>query len=575
MKTTCIKLPPELVTKVKNLDFSKLNSTDKRLKALGEVMGEARAKTTNNLYENSLLVKNRKNIFDKFVDDINGLSIEKKAKVKEQIAKRLADRQIKIEDDELLGIVQDALNRKYDLDIPEEKVQEIFKLKKEISKLKAEAQGFVDGSEKKLAWGKKEGELADLIADLKNPPEKNILSAIKTGLKESGERIKAKEDIYGKTGQALEEVMSNAFNLPLKGIKAAWDASYILRQGFKVLTADPKLWAKNVKGSTKSWTSIFDEKLMKDIYDGFRADIVTRDLYQEAIDSGLGVGVIEDFFPTNIAEKIPGIGRMFKASDDSFTMFSQGSRMDLFEKYVKAYTETNGAKPDKELMKGMARYVNQLTGRGNLGKLEANSKLLNQIFFSARYQAANLVNFFDPLIAKTPEVRAIARKNFVRNWGTILATAGTLSAVTDVGWNPKETTFGKARIPGTKKWVDITGGQGSYISAALRSLGTRDTKYGEDNGYEVFLNFLSGKLAPVPGAIRDYMAQRDFSGNKPTPVSVLRSMFVPINADNVIKNVQEQEEATTLGLQFLFDTLGAGVGQPKSRREGSYDFIKN
>jgi hypothetical protein len=286
----------------------------------------------------------------------------------------------------------------------------------------------------------------------------------------------------------------------------------------------------------------------------------------------LAIGVIEDFFPTNIAEKIPYLGRLFKASDDSFTMFSQGTRMDLFEKYINKYVEKNGTKPPKEVMDSMARYVNALTGRGNLDKLEPASSWLNQMFFSARYQVANLKTFTDPLLSKTPEVQRIAAQNLARHTAALFGTMLTLSAITDVGFDPREKTFGKARIPGTKKWVDVTGGLASYISTLTRmSPGVvGKVKYGEQDGWDIFTDFVSGKLAPVPGAIRDYYAQRDYSGKKPVPLSVLRSMFVPITADNVWRNIQEGDGGLEVGLSALFDAIGAGVSQPKSKAEGSY-----
>ena len=445
----------------------------------------------------------------------------------------------------------------------------MFRIQKDIESLKSKAFGTPDGSEAKLAWGKKVVEYSDIVDSIKNKSDRNILQIAKDSFEGSKTRIKEAEGVLGKTGQTIKEIVEQTLGLPAKGIKAAWDASYIFRQGLKVLTADPKIWGQQSGKSLGAWKKVYSKELMKELSDAFKADMVTRDLYQDALKSKLAIGVVEDFFPTNIAEKIPGLGNLFKASDDSFTMFSQGTRMDLFEKYVKQYIKANdGKKPSKEIMDSMANYVNGLTGRGNLGKAEAASSWLNQLFFSARYQVANLKTFTDPLLSKTPETRKIAGKNLATHAGVLFGTMTALSALTDVGFDPRDKTFGKAKIPGTKKWVDVTGGLASYISTLGQMYDnvTGKPKYGEDTAMDILIDFGKGKLAPIPGAARDYLEQRNYDGDKPTVTSVLRSLFVPINADNAIKSYEKNEEEDVMALQAILETLGFGVSQPKKKK---------
>ena len=110
-KITSICINPQFIEKIKKLDLINMSSV-KRVKAFDDVMGSG-GKDVNLLYEKSLLLKNKKGAFDKFVDNISGVSEAKKIKIKEQIAKRLEEKKGIIKDDELLGIVQDTLNRKY------------------------------------------------------------------------------------------------------------------------------------------------------------------------------------------------------------------------------------------------------------------------------------------------------------------------------------------------------------------------------------------------------------------------------------------------------------------------------
>lgn len=566
-KDICID--PQFIEKIKSLNLASMKTID-RIKVFDDILGEGMGRDINLLYEKSTLLKNKQ--LNKFIDDISGISAIKKAKIKERMAENLAEKQGKIKDEELFGIVKETLDRKYDLEIPDAEVEKMFNLRNEIDKLQLKAKGTPDGSEAKLALGEKIVELSDTIGELKNSTKGNIIQQIGKTLKESQSKIKSQKGVLGKGGQITKEVVENILGLPAKGIKAAWDASFIFRQGLKVLTADPKIWGNRTSGALKSWTKLLNKDAMESMVKAFKADIVTRDLYQDAIKSKLAIGVIEDFFPTNIAEKIPLIGNFFKASDDSFTMFSQGARMDLFEKYVKEYANATGSKPSKEIMDSMAGYVNALTGRGGLAKAEAASGWLNQLLFSARYQVANLKTFSDPLLAKQPEVRAIAAKNLAKHASIIFGTMTALSAITDVGFDPRETTFGKVRIPNSDKWVDITGGLAQYISTLVRMSPAvvGKVKYGGKDGFDIFTDFISGKLAPVPGAIRDYYSQRDYSGKKPTVGTTLNSLFMPITLDNIKDNYNNGEETTTQGLAALFDIIGAGVSQPKSKMEGSY-----
>lgn len=568
-----ICIDPKLVDKIKSLDLPNMG-TIQRIKVISDILGDETGRNINNIYEKTLLLKNRDKAFKRFIDDISGVSVQKKEVLKKNIAERLARKQGIIEDKELLSIVKETLDRKYDLNIPDEIVQRLLNVKKEADKLAIPAKGTVDGSPEKLKWGEKVVEYSDMIGELKDSMSGDLLTALKKEGLDAISRIKESKGALGKTGQTINETMSAILGIPAKGIKAAWDASYLFRQGLKLLTADPKIWARQGKQSLGAWTNVFNKDLMDDMVRAWKADIVTRDLYQDAIKSKLAIGVVEDFFPTNIAEKIPGIGNLFKASDKSFTMFSQGARMDLFEKYVKQLTEdAGGVKPSKEVMDNLANYVNGLTGRGGLGKAEAVSNLLNHIFFSARYQVANIKTFSDALFSPTPEISKLAAKNLAKHIVVIAGLMTTLSAITDVGFDPGETTFGKARIPGTKKWVDVTGGLASYISLISRmynKVSGGKPAYGETSAWGMFGDFLSGKLAPVPGVGRDLLEQKTFEGKHPDFSSVMRGLFVPITADNVWKSVEKQEEESILALQAIFEIVGFGVSQPKAKSEGSY-----
>jgi len=563
--STCI--PPELVEQVKNLNLTKLSS-EERTKALSEVLGDETGKNISVLFEKTLLLKNQKKAFNKFIDDIDGVSIEKKAKMRENFEKRVAEKNGIIKDNELLAIVKDTLDRKYELDVPDEKVKKMFEIRNEIDELKAKATGTPDGSVEKLEWGKKVVELSNTVGDLKQ-----VSQSIGGELKLAGQRISGKakdKEWFGMVGQVINEIGNVVLSPAIKSVKASLDNSVLFRQGLKVLSADPATFTKQAGNTWSMWSKVLSKDAMEEMATAFKADLVTRDLYQSAIKAKLAIGVVEDFFPTSVVQKIPGLGNLFKASDEAFTMFSQGSRMDLFEKYVKLFENANGgAKPDADMMKQFARIANSTTGRGGLGGAEAIAGTLNKVLFSARYQVANL-NTFRHAFTMTGEAGKIARAQAAKHLALIGGIMTTLSAFTDVGWNPKESTFGKVRIPGTKKWVDVTGNIASYFSLIGRTWNKIENPGYKDTGMNVLVDFMKGKLAPVPGIGRDILEQRDYSGNKPTAESVARSLFVPITLDNPWKDTEKNEEAGIIALSSFIEFLGGSVTQPKSKGEGSY-----
>lgn len=556
-----ICIPKEIVDNIKQIKDLSNMSSEQRRKAFSNAVGsESAGQDINLLYEKTLTLKNQTKAFDRFVDDISGVSVEKKTKIKQAISDRLAQKQETINDKELLDIVKETVDRKYELDINEADLRDVFNKKKRAAELEKFIEGTPDGSPQRLEYGRAVVDLSDKIAELKNPTV-DFMGGVKKSLLASKQRITDADGILGKVGTGTKEFFDQILSLPYKGIKASWDASYLLRQGLKLLTADPKIYKTQAGKSLSVWKALFNSKQMDEMVRAFKADIVSRQMYKEAIDNGLAIGVVEDFFPTNTAEKIPGIGNAFKASDQSFTMFSQGARMDLYEKYIKAL----GDKATPEVKKSLARYVNSLTGRGNLDKFEAVSGTLNQIFFSARYQIANLKTFTDPLFAKTAATRNIAAKNLATHAATIFTAMQIANQFSDVGFDPKSKRFGKMRVPGTSKWVDITGGLGSYLSVLGQTVDKLQTepKYGQDTAFDVLTDFAKGKLAPAPGALRDFLEQRDYSGQTPTPISVLRSLFVPINADNFAKNLERNEDLNIAALQVILETIGLGISSPK------------
>jgi len=563
-------VPPELIGKVRDI-FSKRISSEERLVLLKEEVGDNAAKELNMRFERTFLALNTDKAMKSFLKKLK-LTPEELADISAKTAKRLAEKNQIIDESELISIAKDALDHKYGLVIPEEKMNEIFKIKRAIRDLTDPAKGTPDGSPEKLALGMKIRALTNTINDIKEPKTTfaqdlynqpvEVLKDVSKSYKEAGGGVSG---LFSGTGSAISGTLKAVFNPSIKSVKAALDASWLFRQGLKVLSANPKTWWKQVKVTKDVWFKVFSKDDMTKMSEAFNADMVTRDMYPDMVEAKLAIGLVEDFFPTHAVRKLPGLGNLFQASDEAFTMASQGARMDLFETYVKEAIRANGS-VTKEEMKGIARVVNSVTGRGGLGVLEPAAGGLNTILFSARYQFANLntvVHAFSKSLGKPAQ--QIAQKNVARHLLMVSGIMGTLSMTTDVGFDPSKSTFGKARIPGTKKWVDVTGGLASYVALIGKSVEKIHNPKYKDTVNDLLFDFFKGKLAPAPGVVRDYFEGRDYSGKKPTVESALRSYFVPITLEGIAKDVEKKREADLVALSAFLEFVGFGVTEPKPK----------
>lgn len=569
MANICI--PPELIEKVKKIVSSPSSiSRDKQLTDLFGGNSDI-AKQLNKRYEETLLLKNQKTAIDKFFDTFSEVGQKEKAELKARIAERLANRSEKIQKDELLAIAQDIWDKKYKLDIPLKDIETINKLKNEADALKGAIANTAEGSPERLAYGRKVVEISDIIDGLKNPLNKlGIKDTIKGLVKETGQRFSKDAGIVNNVIEGAKVASELATSGVYKSVQASMDMSYALRQGFKILTKDPKVWAKNMTEAFKPFKNLTSKEAQQAVANEFKARMVSHPLYDEAIKSKLAIGVIEDFFPTSLAEKLPVIGNIFKASDEAFSIFSQGSRMGLFEDMVKT-AQANGSKMTPELYKDLATVANSITGRGSLGKLESVGGALNKLFYSARFISSQVDTFTMPFNkALAPEARAEALKSSLRNLSAIAGLMATASLFTDVEWNPQSSKFGKMKLPGSKDtWIDITGGLGSYMTLAGR-IATQKSKsstsgkitelnsgkFGSRSTFDVLTDWFTNKLAPAPSTAVQYLKGKDFSGQKPTIGSSALNLVTPISAANTYDTLTNNDTATAL-LATMFDVLGA------------------
>ncbi len=462
----------------------------------------------------------------------------------------------------LLGELEDLMNGKEPAKESAAKRRsiKIEELRKKIKSLRDE-QGLTDPAKLQAIKTRLKKQLEAQEEKLKSgnfdpEPKKKPVQLDEEGQKLQDELIKKKIEIEVARLKRKYEVETNfekgkriaieIANVP-RTVMSSMDLSAPFRQGLVSLVAHP---VTGVKAMAKMLQAAKSQK----VFDRWFFDLQNSREYEVMKESGLAItdphdpklAAKEEAFMNNLAQKIPFIGRAVKygnegksigglisGSERAYVLFLNKMRADVFNKGLEAFeAEGKTFRNSPELYKALADHVNNITGRGSLGKAEIVSPYLNTAFFSPRLMMSRiklLTNFinYPGFYKKVPkEVRKMYFRDmakFVAFGATMLGLAKVAGA--DVETDPRSTDAFKIKTGDTR--YDILGGFQQYIrfisqfvSGQKKSAKSGEIKeldgegsFGEDRG-DITGRFLRGKLAPVPALILDAASGRDLMGNK-------------------------------------------------------------
>jgi len=600
-------LPKELAEKIKK-SIKSGELSPKKLMDMGsaerrgflqKIVGDD-AKEINLLFEKKMLLKNQeKGLYD-WAREITGLSKAEKEAFSQKIKETYAEKKRRIyepmaEERFLDEMVSDAYSKKFKTDISLEEAHKIT----ELSSKAAESKELVNEDK---TWGN--GSEADrLNYGVKWGNDKVALDNYVNGLKLEATTSKwlnpLKPKVGGRIGAVIQD-LKNSFNFIAdnsRAILASLDNSFWFRQGIKTATNPKytKTWfkhftnsfidiGKTIKG--EGWTKgkSFKENLKAmwgssirkgdAIQDAIKAEIYSRKNFLNGrYEKGkkLDVGIAEEEFPTSLPEKIPILGRLFKASEVAYTSGAMRMRVDLADQVYKLADKAGVDMDSKFEIGSINELVNSLTGRGRIGRIgETGQAFVNKTFFSLKFFKSN----WDFLTLHTgsdlsPFARKLAAKNLAN---TAIAMGLTLGIVDTffpnaVEWNPRSSDFGKIKIGDTR--FDITGGFGGLLILTAR-LATGEKKsttsgviqalggdYGQTSKKDTLIQFTENKLSPVMSAIKNLMEEKDWDGNEITLLGELQRMSTPIPIANFLE-VKDNEEAANVLLTVIADGIGIG-----------------
>jgi hypothetical protein len=405
-------------------------------------------------------------------------------------------------------------------------------------------------------------------------------------------------------GQKVGEKLLKVANIP-RTLMASMDFSAPLRQAVIATIGNPTL-------AFKGFGSMFKAAFNKGYMDEWFFDLENDPNYEIMKEAGLSIAdpnspflrAREEAFMSGYVEKVEGfIGeKLFgnknfgfvQGSERAYVMYLNKMRVDLFNKYAAAL-EQKGKTYDNspDTYKAIAKYVNNVTGRGNMGKAEEIAKFSNALFFSPRLIASRLSLMNPYYIYKMP---SDVRKIYVKDMASFIATGLTVIGMIylagggdeeDDIWvetDPRSSDFMKIR-QGEKRW-DIWGGFQQYVRTMVQYFSgekkspttdeitelKEDAPYGETRG-KLLTRFVRNKLAPIPSSIWDLTSGRNSVGEKVTFKDEIISSVTPLLWQQVyeVAKAEGAVAAITIGVPSVF---GVGTERYGERAIEAPDKIK-
>ncbi len=421
--------------------------------------------------------------------------------------------------------------------------------------------GIEDPSKRKII----DPELAD---KLKN--QAGIIQETPYGYQKVKEINKLMEMISKKKGKSIKDWTTDLINVPRTLMSSMLDFSFGFRQGLFLLPSFPQEWSG-------AFSKQFGAFANEENYDALMDSIMKHPDYALAENSGIAFTDIrgdfgkleEQYMGSNLAEKIPVVGGIVRATNRAYVAMGNKMRMDIFSKMVKDM-ENIGLDPrsNKRLLQEVATFVNAGTGRGGLGGiLKQSAPLLNGVFYSPRLMSSRLT-LLNPqyYITRQPGLRKQALKSlfsFFGLWATVLGLAKMMGA--EIGIDPRSADLGKIKIGNTRidfgggfaQWIRMAGQlvTGEYVSSTTGRKLTLGEGYKPLTRYDILIRQLESKEAPVVSFITDLLRQQDYAGKKVDIPKEIMSRFTPMIMQDIYDLVQEDPELLPLGILPVF-----GVG---------------
>lgn len=563
-------------------------TSEQRRSTFEKYVDAENATQINSLFESKLLLKNQVTGFKNWAKRVVGMKPAAKRDLLSKI-NRLNDLGV-LSPKEMNSFMEDLAKTRLGFGVTFEEAKTINELSSERvnakekweAKVKDNPEWESDPHKTRSQWIK---DPVRLEYGLKQVALENYVNDLK--LEAKRKRVSFKEDPVNAVLNPIKE-SPGFFNDLFKSLMASFDNSFFGRQGIKNLYGTPsqkRIWARNFVKSFSDMAAEIRRKKVNgfDPMDFIRADIYSR---PNSINGKYKAGnyqlevLNEEVFPTSLPERIPGLGRLFRASETAFNGSALRMRADLADMMISKMDAQGINTKDPSQARGAGHLVGSLTGRGSLGRAATINKELNFVLWSARFFKANLdtitAHQFDP--QATSFTKSEARKNIVSIVGHVagLMMLAKFLDPESVDEDPTSTNFGRIKIFG--HWTDVTGGMRTIVTMAARLIphkrngewgvwkksNTGNVKNmisgesGSQDAVDVLIESLFlNRLAPVASVIRDFYRGEMFGGD---PFDIKKSIInsaLPLSIQN-INDVKDEGFEAILGVA-ISEFFGLGV----------------
>lgn len=345
---------------------------------------------------------------------------------------------------------------------------------------------------------------------------------------------------------SLTDMASQVWNAP-RAIQTSYDISAPGRQGITMIT-QPEYW--------QQWGHMMnafnEEKFLES-----QAWLRNHPDAKEAAEAGLAITDLhnklaprEEAFKSELAEKIPVLGKGVKASQQAYITFLNRLRMSMFSNHLNAAKALGIDISTPHFRDSLAKWINTGTGRG--GGKGFNPGILDQVFYSPRLIASRLETFNPAYyLSLHPYVRQQALK---ANLGAAALVYSLVSLAAlggaKVTWDFRNTDAGNVRIGNTR--YDISGGIFPYMRLIVR-LARGETmnpegkikelntgKFGSKDRAQLVLDFMRYKEAPMVSFFHDWLAGKDALGQPFNLPKAAAERMMPLMAADMYKAVRDK-----------------------------------
>lgn len=536
--------------------------------------------TKNELSEVLFNLREEARLTDKLADLERGVE-SKSAEKKKERTRKIQELRDKINDIQKRNRADEKAANKF---YPEELSQDGKDLGKAKNNLKSQIKkieeqiksgNFSKPEKKEIKWDAEGRELQGKLGKLRQERDIRIL----------------KEHYLKRTkSQRYLDQTIEIFNVP-RSLMASMDFSAPLNQAFIATLSHGKEAKAAVKDMFKAAASQkkFDQ-FFYDIKDSHRYELFKDKLKLRLSDPHSPyLTAREDAFMSGYAERIPIAGKGVKASERAYVMYLNKLRWDILNKLIDRYEESGRTyKNSQELYEKAARYVNNITGAGNMGRMEKFAPMFTTLFFSPRLMASRL-NLMNPNYYRTlpKELKVQALKDMSQAFGLASAILGSFVLYQHANKNdddpitveldPRSPDFAKIR-QGNTRW-NILGGFQPYMRAATQFASGKkksansgiirdldgEGPFKETRG-TVLGDLLRSKLAPVPDMLWNIAEGENMVGEKTTLRGEAWSHLFPLSIQSMWEGA-DQYGAGTLPLVGVPGMFGIGVQTYEPRKK--------